>query len=227
MKSMTDYPVGVATVQPESDRRWHIEQHGINFIPEADRHGTARSLFWVFAAAGFTPFFLFGGAVLIAFGLSFWQALLACGLGLTLYALVGLVGVPGPKAGTATMVISRGAFGLRGNIAPTFLAWLTVVGWQGVHLILGALALFALAEEIGITATTAVKAVILGAVSVATYLVAILGTQRLCLHKAFTLLFAGVMVGVAVQVVPTPTSASAAGSSRRRTSSPRSSSEQL
>ena len=36
--------------QPESDRVWSID-HGIDPIPESDRHGTPKELFWIWCAA--------------------------------------------------------------------------------------------------------------------------------------------------------------------------------
>jgi purine-cytosine permease-like protein len=39
---------------PASDRVGRIETHGIDYVPDTERHGTARSLFVVWAASNVT-----------------------------------------------------------------------------------------------------------------------------------------------------------------------------
>jgi NCS1 nucleoside transporter family len=188
---------------PESDAVWSVESHGIDLIPESDRHGRTRELLWVWMGANLVFVYLVSGAVLIALGLTFWQSVAAVLLGSVLFVLVGWSGIPGPRTGTATMVVSRSAFGLRGNIAPTFLSWLTVVGWQAVYLALGTYALIALAEEVGLEATDPVKAMLLAAIVVVTYGVAVLGHATIVfLQRLFTYGLGLLMLGVLVQVVP-------------------------
>lgn len=70
------------------------------------------------------------------------QLLLVVVTGNLFFILVGLGGIPGAPAGTATLVISRAVFGFKGNILPAFLSWVTVVGWEAVNLALCAFALF-------------------------------------------------------------------------------------
>lgn len=188
---------------PETDAVGSIERHGIDLIPEEDRHGTPRELFWVWMGANMVFVYIITGAVLVSLGLSFWQSIAAVLVGSTLYVLVGLSGLPGPRAGTATMVVSRASYGLRGNSAPTLLAWLTVVGWQAVYLVLASFALFALVEEIGISATDPIKAALLAAVVLTTYAVAVLGHATIVfLQKLFTYALGALMLGVLVQVIP-------------------------
>ncbi|HMJ97588.1 MAG TPA: cytosine permease [Thermoleophilaceae bacterium] len=192
-----------AAREPAADAVGSIEVHGIDFIPLSERHGGPAELFWIWAASNMTLSYVIGGSILITLGLSFWQALVTTLAAAVFWIAVGVVGISGPPAGTATMVVSRSAFGLRGNLAPTFLSWLTVVGWQAVTLVLGAFALFALAEEVGITATTGVKAVLLGLLALMTYAVAVLGHATIVyLQRLFTIALAILLVGVAVQVIP-------------------------
>jgi nucleobase:cation symporter-1, NCS1 family len=198
---------GAATIgspaEPAADALWRVEQYGLDIIPERDRHGGPFELFWVWMGANIILTYIISGSVLIFFGLSLWEATVAIVLGNLLYVLVGLGGIPGPRAGTATMAISRAGFGLRGNLAPTFLSWLNVVGWQAVNLVLGAFALFALAEEIGITVNTASKAVMLSLLTVVTYVVAILGHATIVfLQKLFTVALGLLMIGVLIQTIP-------------------------
>jgi purine-cytosine permease-like protein len=181
---------------------WRIEQHGIDAIPDDERSGRARDLLWVWFGGNVSLTYIIVGGALVGLGLGFWAALGATVLGNLLFVVVGLGGVPGPRAGTATMVVSRAAFGLRGNLVPTALAWLTVVGWQAVFLVLSAFAAFSLAGEVGIQAGTGVKLVLLAALVVITYGAAVLGHATIMfLQKIFTFLLGAIMIGVAIQVV--------------------------
>jgi NCS1 nucleoside transporter family len=181
---------------------WRIEQHGIDVIPDDERSGRARDLLWVWLGGNVSLTYIIIGAALVALGLDFWAAVGAIVLGNLLFLVVGLGGVAGPRAGTATMVVSRASFGLRGNLVPTALAWLSVVGWQAVFLVISAFAAFALAGEVGIHAGTGVKVVLLVVLVFLTYGAAILGHATiLFLQKVFTFLLGAIMIGVAIQVV--------------------------
>jgi nucleobase:cation symporter-1, NCS1 family len=181
---------------------WRIEQHGIDAIPDDERSGKARDLFWVWLGGNVSLTYIIIGAALVGLGLGFWAAVGAIVLGNLLFVVVGLGGVAGPRTGTATMVVSRAAFGQRGNLLPTALAWLTVVGWQAVFLVLSAFAAFSLAGEVGIHASTGVKIVLLAVLVLLTYGAAVLGHATiLFLQKVFTFLLGAIMIGVAIQVV--------------------------
>ena len=180
---------------------WRIEQHGIDAIPDSERQGRARDLFWVWLGGNVSLTYIIIGATLVGLGLGFWAAIGAIVLGNVFYLVVGLGGVAGPRAGTATMVVSRAAFGQRGNLVPTALAWLTVVGWQAVFLVLSAFAAFSLAGEAGIDETTAVKVILLVLLVLLTYGAAVLGHATiLFLQKVFSVLLGLIMIGVAIQV---------------------------
>ena len=52
----------------------NIELNGINFINESERKGSAKSLFWPWAAANVSFLALSYGSFFLGFGISFWQA---------------------------------------------------------------------------------------------------------------------------------------------------------
>jgi NCS1 nucleoside transporter family len=192
-----------AAPEPEAtgNELWRIEQHGIDAIPDHERSGQARDLLWVWLGGNVSLTYIIIGAALVGLGLGFWAAVAAIVLGNLLFVVVGLGGVAGPRAGTATMVVSRASFGLRGNLVPTVLAWLSVVGWQAVFLVLSAFAAFSLAGEAGIAVGTGVKIVLLAVLVLLTYGAAILGHATiLFLQKIFTFLLGAIMIGVAIQV---------------------------
>jgi purine-cytosine permease-like protein len=112
------------------DQLFKVEQHGIDVIPDEERHGRPSELFWIWAGANLVLTYVIIGTALIAIGLTFWEGVAAILAGNAFYLLVGLGGIAGPRAGTATMVVSRAAFGLRANRAPTFLACLRSSRWR-------------------------------------------------------------------------------------------------
>ena len=108
-----------------------VESNGINVIPEDERHGTPRSLFWPWAASSISLGNISIAALLAAFGMSFIPTAVACVLGIVVsFFVVGLVSLAGTRASAPTMVISRTAFGVRGNAVPTFVSYLVCVGWE-------------------------------------------------------------------------------------------------
>ena len=60
--------------QPESDRVWSIETHGIDPIPDGDRHGKPLELFWIWCAANISILGMtYGGFLVVFYRLSLWQ----------------------------------------------------------------------------------------------------------------------------------------------------------
>ncbi|MGH3277039.1 MAG: purine-cytosine permease family protein, partial [Streptosporangiaceae bacterium] len=152
---------------------------GVNVIPDAERHGKPTELFWVWLGANVIFTFIIDGAIILGFGLSFWPAVLAIVIGNLLVVLVGLGAIAGPRAGTATLVISRSAFGVLGNIPAAILSWLTVVGWEAVNLVIATFALYQLAIRVHLPAGNVTKAVCLALIMVVTFVVAVWGHQTI------------------------------------------------
>jgi len=134
----------------QTDQPFKIEQRGIDIVPESERHGNPLELFWIWAASLMGIVDLVIGAVVISLGLSLWAAVAAVIIGNLSYVLVGLVAMNGPAAGTSTIVISRSAFGVRGNSVPTLFSWLTILCWEGVNAVVGTLALIGIFSSYGL-----------------------------------------------------------------------------
>jgi nucleobase:cation symporter-1, NCS1 family len=116
---------------PESDRPWSIETNGINPIPESERHGQPFDLFWVWCGANIGILGITYGAFLLFQGLNLWQAFLAAVIGTLLsFLLVGYISLAGKLGSAPTLVLSRAAFGVRGNAVPTLLSYVSLVGWE-------------------------------------------------------------------------------------------------
>ena len=110
-----------------------IESNSINFIDQSERGGSARSLFWPWAAANVSFLALSYGSFFLGFGISFWQATAAAVIGtIGSFSLVAISSLAGKRANAPTMTLSRAAFGIKGNRLPGFLSYLIFVGWETV-----------------------------------------------------------------------------------------------
>src|SRR4051794_14845248 len=123
------------------NRAFEVEQHGIDHIPDSDRRGRPFDLFWIWFGSNVVFTYVIDGALIVGFGLGFWEALAVTLIGNVFWVLVGLCSIPGARAGTATLVVSRSSFGILGNLPGAFLSWLTAVGWEAVNIVIGALSL--------------------------------------------------------------------------------------
>ncbi|MFJ2829775.1 purine-cytosine permease family protein [Streptomyces sp. NPDC087263] len=128
-------------------RQLQVEAHGLDVIADAERKGTPRTLFWPWFGANVSILGLSYGAFALGFGISFWQALIAGVIGIVFsFLLCGFVAVAGKRGSAPTMVLSRAAYGVRGNRLPSVISWVLTVGWETV---LTALATMATATVFG------------------------------------------------------------------------------
>jgi purine-cytosine permease-like protein len=126
------------------------EVNSTNLIAENERHGRAHDLFWPWCGANVSLLALSYGAFFLGFGISFWQATLAAFLGTVLsFLVVGFSSLAGKKSNATTMVLSRAAFGVKGNVLPGFLSYLLFVGWETVLVSLATLATGTVFERLG------------------------------------------------------------------------------
>jgi nucleobase:cation symporter-1, NCS1 family len=137
-----------------------IESNGINVITDAERKGHPRDLFWPWFAANISVLGLSYGAFLLAFGISFWQAVIVGLAGIVIsFLLCGFIAIAGKRGSAPTMVLSRAAFGVRGNKLPTVVSWLLTVGWETILMILATLAIATVFGHLGWPSGTATKVV--------------------------------------------------------------------
>ena len=127
-----------------------LELNGPNVIAETERGGRARSLFWPWAGANVSLLALSYGAFFLGFGVSFRQATYAAIIGTVLsFLVVGISSLAGKKSNAPTMILSRAAFGVKGNIVPGALSYLIFVGWETVLVSLSTLATGTVFTRIG------------------------------------------------------------------------------
>src|SRR6185312_14810312 len=123
-----------------------VEAHGIDVIPDQERHGKPSDLFsfWLGSNVIFT--YLLLGGILIELGLSLWVAVVIAVVFNLAWNLVGVLTVPGPRTGTANMVVSRAQYGFQGNKLSCLFSWIVNVGYEGVDFAIAALAAYSLFE---------------------------------------------------------------------------------
>jgi NCS1 nucleoside transporter family len=132
-----DVSSDTVTGQSQEYAAFKVEQRGIDLIPESERKMKPAGLFWLWAGGVFNVEFLFYGTLIMTFGLSVLQALLAIVIGNLTYAFLGLASLQGPKTGTTAFMISRAPFGKNGNRLVAFFNWGTQVGFEieGVYFV--------------------------------------------------------------------------------------------
>src|ERR1700751_3058670 len=128
-----DAPEGVQVREGEYGARVAtVEPGGAEFIALHERHGRPIQLFWTWTSPNLEFATVFVGVLAVAaFGLSFWQAVLAILIGTAGGALAqGVLSARGPAHGVPQMVLSRLGFGYWGNILPAGLNSVTAgIGW--------------------------------------------------------------------------------------------------
>lgn len=150
-----------------------IERAGIEIIPETERTAKPRDLFWPWFAANVSVFGMSYGSFVLGFGISFWQATIVSIIGIVVsFLLCGLIAIAGKRGSAPTMVLSRAAFGVRGQKVPGIISWLTSIGWETFLAIMAVLATATVITQLGgdgasialkITATVIVAALIVAA----------------------------------------------------------------
>jgi len=136
-----DFAEDVAVVHdPDVRSVLHVEQHGIDFIPESERWAKPRDVGGMWAGVSVQIEYFIYGAILMSFGLTFAQVVIVIVLGNLSYFLLGLCSLQGPNAGTTVFAINRAPFGPNGGRPISFFNWITQIGFEveGLILIVGA-----------------------------------------------------------------------------------------
>lgn len=195
---------------PPSDRAWAIEQHGIEPIAQDERHGSAFELFWVWFAANIGILGIIYGGILAAASLNLWQSILVSLVAPAVsFALVGVLSVAGKWGGAPMLTLSRAPFGTRGNLGPTLISWISLVGWETVTVITAAYALLGLFNLLGLPANTLWTVISLVVIALLVVVIGLLGHATLVwIQQAATWIF-GILTLVVVVILVMQTNWSA------------------
>ncbi len=205
---MSDHPP-IETLAEESalttdaDSPTRIETHGIDYIPETERHGRARDLFAVWAAPNVNFLAVVVGATLMVMGLNLWEALAVIVIGNVFSIVTGIVAGSGPAAGTPSEVITRAMYGITGNRFNVAIAgWLISVCYLAINWAAATTVAVGLLGRIGVPSTgwtIAVSAVVIAA---ATMVISVYGHGLIMrLYQPLAIVLAVIFAGMAVFVV--------------------------
>jgi len=203
--------------EPETkaaEKAGRVETHGIDHIPDAERHGRPIELFWVWAGANVNYLSLVVGATLVLMGLSLTQALAVIVAGNLFWLLPGFLAVSGPAAGAPSEVITRSMYGVRGNRVYTAISgWVISVCYFALNLAAASVAAFALLERVGVEQNTLETVVVVVVIAAVTLAISVFGHAtivRLYLPITIALITVFAVVGASVLTV-TDLSATPAG----------------
>ena len=113
------------------DQFLKIELRGLEPVPDDERRGHPRELYFIWAAALADFFSVLAGALLVSlFGLGVWDAIVVLVLGaLAGAAFLGALSVTGVRTGVPQIVFSRLAFGRRGAAIGGIFTVLIAIGF--------------------------------------------------------------------------------------------------
>jgi nucleobase:cation symporter-1, NCS1 family len=124
-----------------------IEEHHIDFIPDSERHGSTRDLFFVWFAANFVIGTIITGALAVLVGNNLFWSIVSIVIGNLIGAVfMAFHSAQGPRLGVPQLIQSRGQFGFHGALLPVALGIILYVGFfaagavpaaQGLHVLWG------------------------------------------------------------------------------------------
>src|SRR4051812_9303504 len=122
------------TASPHETTSIHeVEQH-LQPIPESARTNRVSGQFWIWCGANIAPINWVLGALGVGLGLGLADTLTVLILGnLIGMSIFGLFVLMGQKTGVTGMVLSRAAFGRRGNYLPSTIQAALSIGWCAVN----------------------------------------------------------------------------------------------
>jgi NCS1 family nucleobase:cation symporter-1 len=191
----------IAATAADSDTFGKVESHGIDPIPDAERHGSPRELAFLWGGAFFNYASLFTASLLTTYyGLGVWDGLAATAIGTLAAAVVlGLLSNTGPRSGQPQIVFTRMIFGRRGSNLGAALTLFLATGWFAVDCVIAAQA-GAQVLGVGNRWVTLALVIAIAAVSVA---VAIFGHQTIKVLEAYgAIAFAVLSIALFVTLAP-------------------------
>lgn len=160
---------------PTGDTPFHVEQHGIDFIPDDERWATPRDIGGMWAGVSLNIQYFIYGALLIGFGFNFPTTLSLILIGNASYVLLGVASLQGPQTGTTVFMISRASFGVRGSRLMSFFNWVTQLGFETEGLILIVGGAVVLTEMAGVHPSSTLKVIYIVVAAVVMMIVPYLG----------------------------------------------------
>ncbi|MGE8044993.1 purine-cytosine permease family protein [Pseudomonas monteilii] len=147
--------------QPSSQHQL-VENHTVDYVPPAERHGKARDLFTLWFSTNIAPLPIVTGAMVVqVFNLNLLWGLIAIALGHLIGGVViALASAQGPQLGIPQMVQSRGQFGRYGALLIVFFTALIYVGFFISNIVLAGKSIHGIAPSVPMP-----TAIVIGALS--------------------------------------------------------------
>ncbi|WP_203249255.1 purine-cytosine permease family protein [Sporosarcina beigongshangi] len=181
-----------------------MSQHHSDLIPENERIGQPKQLFWIWFALNIGIMGLVYGGIIVSYGLNFVQSVIAAFLGAASFALIGYLSLPGKLGHAPTFVLSRAAFGSKGNLIPAVLAWICLIGWLSIgNVPTGIFSINAIVTALGFEVTTTVQLIGLIGLAIAIMALSLVNQETLVkVQTIFTYIFGALTVVVLGILVP-------------------------
>jgi NCS1 family nucleobase:cation symporter-1 len=201
---MIDANVGDRALVVAADKPWSIEQHAIEPIPGADRHGSPAELFRLWIGANMNYVVLLTGALAVTQGLSFWGSMSAILIGNVMgCCVVGLASIMGPKTGSAAIITSRPSFGQLGAVLPIFVSTISAIGWFSINSVVATQSLIEVFKLVGLPPSPVFGWLALLFVLVAEITVALYGHATIIAsERMVSTLLVVMFLGLLICVVP-------------------------
>lgn len=186
-----------ASTQPET--------RGIEVIGDAERHGRARDLFFVWAAPGVSILNFTVGATLILLGLEIWQAVAVVLAASLLWVFPGLIAISGPASGTSGSVVTRAMYGIIGNkLFVAFVGWFIGAVFLSLTWLASSFMGADLLRRVGLSDPVWVPIGVTIVVSAVTILVAIFGHALILrIYPVMAIVLFVIFIGVSLFILPT------------------------
>src|SRR5205807_915949 len=122
---------------------------------------------------------------------NFWQSVLVALVALAgSFVFLGVLSVPGARAGAPMLTLSRAPFGPRGNLGPALLNWISYVGWEIIIVVTAAYALLGLLNLFGLPTNMVWTIASLAIVTVIMIILSLLGHATVVwIQRAVTMIF--------------------------------------
>lgn len=193
------------------DRFGHVEQEGVEYLPEHERTSRPLNLFTVFFSGNLSFGVIVFGWLPVTYGLGFGDAVIASVVGIAVGTLlVGPLGLLGPRTGTSTPVSSGAHFGVTGRLIGSGLTLLFALAYAAIAVWTSGDALVAVGHRMfGLGGGEGVRLLGYGLIAAEVVVVALFGhgtvvaMQRFVLPMVAALLLLGVPA-FATQFQPAP-----------------------
>lgn len=200
-------PPAPVEIKPAAVRVFDVEESEGEPTALEHRAGRAAQLFWLWFATNSSALSIMFGAVLFGFGMSVRQTVLAVLAGVVLSFLpLALGSLAGKWSGQPTMIVSRAAFGVFGNVGPAALALVTRLFWGAALLSLfavGAAQVLSKASMLGAWGEFRVTVIAVTGAFLVALLLAFFGHALITrVFLALSILSGVLIVGVVVLTLP-------------------------